>query len=59
MARRGEGKLYLCADQFATVEWVDWFNKRPHTATRDIPPHEHETNYYTQHQPQPAAGANA
>ncbi|WP_425587768.1 IS3 family transposase [Streptomyces plumbiresistens] len=46
--------------ELATAEWVDWFNnQRLHTATGDIPPHEHETNYYAQHQPQPAAGVNA
>jgi len=46
--------------ELATGEWVDWFNnQRLHTAIGDIPPHEHETSYYAQHQPQPAAGANA
>ena len=46
--------------ELGTAEWVDWFNnQRLHTAIGDIPPHEHETNYYAQHQPQPAAGANA
>ncbi|MFF4610036.1 IS3 family transposase [Streptomyces albidoflavus] len=46
--------------EVATAEWVDWFNnQRLHTAIGSIPPHEHETNYYAQHQPQPAAGANA
>lgn len=30
----------------------------PARSKRDIPPHEHETNYYAQHQPQPAAGVN-
>jgi putative transposase len=45
--------------ELGTAEWVDWFNnQRLHTAIADIPPHEHETNYYAQHQPQPAAGAN-
>ncbi|MGW4547985.1 integrase core domain-containing protein [Streptomyces violaceorubidus] len=39
---------------------VDWFNnQRLHTAVGGIPPHEHETNYYAHHQPQPAAGVNA
>ncbi|MFE1027108.1 IS3 family transposase [Streptomyces sp. NPDC058818] len=43
-----------------TAEWVDWFNnQRLHSAIGDVPPHEHETNYYAQHQPQPAAGVNA
>ncbi|MFJ1673052.1 integrase core domain-containing protein, partial [Streptomyces bottropensis] len=46
--------------ELATAEWVDWFNnQRLHTAIGDIPPHEHETNYYAQHQTQPAAGADA
>ncbi|WP_330310578.1 IS3 family transposase [Streptomyces sp. NBC_00523] len=46
--------------ELATAEWVEWFNnQRLHTAIGSIPPHEHETNYYAQHQPQPAAGANA
>ncbi|MFE0496464.1 IS3 family transposase [Streptomyces albidoflavus] len=46
--------------ELATAEWVDWFNnQRLHTAIGSIPPHEHETNYYAQYQPQPAAGANA
>ncbi|MFF5393193.1 IS3 family transposase [Streptomyces sp. NPDC013012] len=46
--------------ELATAEWADWFNnQRLHTAIGTIPPHEHETNYYAQHQPQPAAGANA
>ncbi|MCE7080325.1 IS3 family transposase [Streptomyces sp. ST2-7A] len=46
--------------ELATAEWVDWSNnQRLHTAIGDIPPHEHETNHYAQHQPPPAAGANA
>jgi putative transposase len=46
--------------ELATAEWVDWFNnQRLHTAIKDIPPHEHETNYYDQHQHEPATGANA
>ncbi|KUL40268.1 hypothetical protein ADL12_13500 [Streptomyces regalis] len=46
--------------ELATAEWVDWFNnQRLHTAIGNIQPHEHETNYYAQHQPQPAAGVNA
>ncbi len=41
--------------ELGTAEWVDWFNnQRLHTAIGDIPPHEHETNHYAQHQPQPA-----
>ncbi|MFH9984058.1 integrase core domain-containing protein [Streptomyces sp. NPDC017179] len=43
--------------ELGTAEWGDWFNnQRLHTAIGDIPPHEHETNHYAQHQPQPAAG---
>ncbi|MFC9285264.1 IS30 family transposase [Streptomyces sp. NPDC057052] len=39
---------------------LDWFNnQRLHTAIGDIPPHEHETNHYAQHQPRPAAGVNS
>jgi putative transposase len=50
----------LADDELATAEWVDWFNnQRIHTAIGDIPPHEHEANYYAHHQPQPAAGVNA
>ncbi|MFY4717320.1 integrase core domain-containing protein [Streptomyces sp. LaBMicrA B280] len=46
--------------ELGTAEWVDRFNnKRLHTAIGDIPPHEHETNLYAQHQPQPAAGVGA
>ncbi|WP_318219337.1 IS3 family transposase [Streptomyces sp. SCL15-6] len=46
--------------ELGTAEWVDWFNnQRLHTAIGDIPPHEHETNHYAQHRPQPAAGVNA
>ncbi|MDA4893423.1 IS3 family transposase [Streptomyces sp. MS2A] len=46
--------------ELATAEWTDWFNnQRLHTAIGDIPPHEHEINYYAQRQPQPAAGVNA
>jgi putative transposase len=46
--------------ELGTAEWVDWFNnQRLHTAIGDIPPHEHETNHYAQHQPRPAAGVNA
>ncbi|AJE43596.1 transposase InsO family protein [Streptomyces nodosus] len=46
--------------ELGTAEWADWFNnQRLHTAIGDIPPHEHETNHYAQHQSQPAAGVNA
>ncbi|MGW0735587.1 integrase core domain-containing protein [Streptomyces sp. NPDC002851] len=50
----------LAEVELATAEWVDWFNnRRRRTAIGDIPPHEHETNYYAQHQTQPAARVNA
>jgi len=50
----------LADAELATVEWADWFNdQRLHTAIGDIPPREHETNYYAQLPPQPAAGADA
>ncbi|GGQ85584.1 hypothetical protein GCM10010250_65990 [Streptomyces althioticus] len=53
-------KLGLADVELATAKWVDGFNnQRLHTAIGDIPPHEHETNHYAQHQPQPAAGVNA
>ncbi|MFV2178327.1 IS3 family transposase [Actinomadura sp. LOL_016] len=45
--------------ELATAEWVDWFNhQRLHSAIGDIPPAEHEANYYARHQPQPAAGVS-
>ncbi|MFB9739476.1 IS3 family transposase, partial [Streptomyces thermocoprophilus] len=45
--------------ELGTAEWVDWFNnQRLHSAIGDTPPHEYETNYYAQHQPQPVAGVN-
>ncbi|MDM7856671.1 IS3 family transposase [Cellulomonas alba] len=35
--------------EIATLEYVDWFNKRRlHTELGDIPPAEHEANYYRQ-----------
>ncbi|WP_307852270.1 integrase core domain-containing protein [Streptomyces sp. b94] len=46
--------------ELAAAEWGDWFtSQRLHTAIGTIPPHEYETKYYAQHQPQPAAGADA
>ncbi|AXI84566.1 IS3 family transposase [Streptomyces sp. ETH9427] len=55
------GPWHSLADvELGTAEWADWFNnQRLHTAIGDIPPHEHETNHYAQHQPQPAAGVSA
>lgn len=53
------GALIATDLELATAEWVDWFNnQRLHTAIGDIPPHEHEINYYAQCQTQPAAGAS-
>lgn len=46
--------------ELATADWGDWFNnQRLHIAIGNIPPHEGETSYYAQHQPQSAAGVNA
>nr|WSY56918.1 integrase core domain-containing protein [Streptomyces sp. NBC_00886] len=46
--------------ELTTAEWVDWFNnQRLHTAIGDSPPHEHETSFYAQHQPQPGTGISA
>jgi len=42
--------------EFATLEWVDWFNhRRLHSEIGMIPPAEHETTYYRQttKEPQP------
>jgi putative transposase len=42
--------------EFATLEWVDWFNhRRLHSEIGMIPPAEHETTYYLQatNEPQP------
>ena len=42
--------------EFATAEWVDWFNhRRLYEYCGDIPPVELETAYYAQHR-RPAAG---
>lgn len=36
--------------EIATLEYVDWFNnRRLHAELGDIPPAEHEANYYRQH----------
>lgn len=41
--------------EYATAEWVDWFNhRRLYEYCGDIPPAELETAYYAQHQPQAA-----
>jgi transposase InsO family protein len=46
--------------EYATLEWVDWYNtQRLFGPIGLIPPAEHETNYYREDQPQPiAAGLN-
>jgi putative transposase len=45
--------------EFATAEWVDWFNgKRLHSAIGHVPPAEYESMYYAQLQPREAVGAN-
>ncbi len=42
--------------EFATAEWVDWFNhRRPYEYCGDIPPAELEAAYYAHHQAQPPA----
>ena len=46
--------------EYATLEWVDWYNtKRLLEPIGYLPPLEHETNYYLEQQPSPvAAGLN-
>jgi putative transposase len=43
--------------EYATMEWVDWYNnRRLHSRLDYVPPDEHEATYYAQTQtPQPAA----
>jgi transposase InsO family protein len=42
--------------EYATLEWVDWYNtKRLFGPIGLIPPAEHELNYYRENEPQPAA----
>lgn len=44
------------AVEYATAEWVDWFNhRRLYEYCGDIPPAELETAYYAQHRAQPTA----
>ena len=46
--RRGPWRN-LEAVEFATLEWVDWFNnRRLHIELGDIPPAEHEAHHYRQ-----------
>jgi len=43
--------------EYGTLEWVDWFNTtRLFGPIGDIPPAEHEANYYRQNSPAEAAG---
>jgi len=43
--------------EYATLEWVDWFNTtRLFGPIGDIPPAEYETNYYRHNSPAEAAG---
>ncbi|MGN9914762.1 IS3 family transposase [Phytohabitans sp. LJ34] len=45
--------------ELATAEWVDWYNTtRLHSAIDHVPPDEHESTYYAQHQPRAVAGVN-
>jgi putative transposase len=45
--------------EWATAEWIDWFNaKRLHSAIGHVPPNEHESVYYAQHQPREVVGVN-
>ena len=47
----------LEAVEFATLEWVDWWNnRRLLQPIGDIPPAEKEANYYRQHTPANTAG---
>lgn len=49
----------LAEVELATAEWVDWYNTtRLHSAIGHIPPDDHESMYYAQHQPHEVAGAN-
>lgn len=46
--------------ELGTAEWADCLNNQHlHTTIGDVPPHEHETSHYAQHQPQPASAVNA
>jgi transposase InsO family protein len=43
--------------EYATLEWVDWFNhRRILEPIGDIPPAEYEANYYRQTSPAEDAG---
>lgn len=42
--------------EYATLEWIDWFTTRLFGPIGDIPPAEHEANYYRQTSPAEMAG---
>jgi putative transposase len=43
--------------EIAVIEWIDWYNhRRLHSEIGDVPPAEHETAWYLQHDLAPAAG---
>jgi putative transposase len=45
--------------ELATAEWVDWYNaSRLHSAIEYMPPDEHESMFYAQHQPHEVVGVN-
>jgi putative transposase len=42
--------------EYATMEWVDWYNgRRLHSQLNYVPPEEYETTYYAQTQASPPA----
>jgi putative transposase len=46
--------------ELETLKWVDWYNReRLHSWCGDIPPIEHETNYYAAPKPSPATAEEA
>ena len=57
--RRGPWR-HLEAVEFATLEWVDWFNnRRLLTSIGDVPPAEYEQHYYRAHEaPAAMVGVN-
>ena len=47
----------MIAVEYATLEWIDWFNhRRILEPIGDIPPAEYETDYYRQTSPADTAG---
>lgn len=56
--RRGPWRS-LADVEWATAEWVEWFNtSRLHSAIGHLPPEEYEALYYAQHQPNELVGIN-